>query len=305
MSEARRVLVTGATGLVGRRLVAALRAERAGVCALTRSPASARLASGVEAAAWDGVHVPPARLAQCSAVVHLAGEPIFGGLPTARRRAAMRASRIDSTRALVAALAELPAAERPGVLVCASAVGYYGSRGEEVLTETAAPGTGFLAELCVDWEAAAAAATELGVRSVSLRIGLVLAREGGALASLVRVFRLGLGGRLGNGMQWMPWIHLDDLVAMIRSAIADERWQGPVNAVAPNPVRNEEWTQALAAALHRPALLPVPAFALRGALGEMAGELLGSRRVVPDRARALGFAFTAATLEQALEAELR
>lgn len=304
MSELGTVLVTGATGLVGGRLVRSLLADRAEVRAVSRG-SGANLPHGVTAVQWDGVRVAPAALAGCEAIVHLAGEPVFGGLPNAARRERIRASRIESTRALVESIAALPEAERPRTFVCASAVGYYGSRGEELLTESAAPGRGFLADVCVAWEREAAAAEALGVRSVSLRIGIVLAREGGALVPMARAFRLGVGGRLGNGQQWFPWIHVDDLVAMIRAALADDRWRGPVNGVGPNPVRNEELTRTLARAVRRPALIPVPGFALRALLGDMADELLGSRRVVPERATQLGFRFQVPTLERALEAELR
>jgi uncharacterized protein (TIGR01777 family) len=305
VSPAGTAVVTGATGLVGRRLVRRLLATGWAVRAVTRTPANARLPAGVEAVDWDGVRVAPQRLAGASAVVHLAGEPVFGGLPTPGRRDRIFASRVDSTRALVAALGEVPAAERPGVFVCASAVGYYGSRGEEPLPESAPPGSGFLSDVCVAWEDEARAAEVHDVRVVSLRIGIVLAAEGGALQPMSRAFRFGLGGRLGDGRQWVPWIHVDDLVAMIRAALDDPRWTGPVNAVAPTPVRNAELTETLARVVRRPALVPVPAFAVRALLGELAGELLGSRRVVPARAAELGFRFAAPTLREALEAELR
>ena len=189
--------------------------------------------------------------------------------------------------------------------MCASAVGYYGSRGDEILEESATPGRGFLADVCVAWEEAARAAADLGVRTASLRIGIVLAREGGALVPMARAFQLCVGGRLGDGRQWFPWIHVDDLVAMLRAAIEDDRWAGAFNAVAPNPVRNEELTRTLAATVRRPALIPVPAFALRALLGELADELLGSRRAVPVRATALGFRFRVQQLAEALESELR
>jgi hypothetical protein len=303
--QPQTVLVTGATGLVGKRLVRALLADRNTVRAATRTPGNARLPGGVEAVAWDGVMIPSARIAGCDAIVHLAGEPVFGGLPSKTRRDRIFASRVDSTRALVQSIERLPAAERPKVFVCASAVGYYGDRGEESLPESAEPGRGFLADVCVAWEEEARAAAALGVRTVSLRIGIVLAREGGALATLARLFRLGLGGRVGSGTQWVPWIHVDDLVAMILAAVRDENWSGAINAVAPNAVTNAELTRELARAVRRPALLPAPAFAVRAALGEMAGELLGSRRVIPARATELGFRFRIDSLERALEAELR
>jgi hypothetical protein len=304
--ETGRVLVTGATGLVGGRLVPALLDAGLGVRAVTRAPgrASARLDPRAEVAVWDGRGISAGALAGVAGVVHLAGEPIFGGRLTAARRLRIRESRVDSTRRLVDALAELPAAARPEVLVCASAVGIYGSRGDELLDEDARPGAGFLAEVCEAWEAEAARVETAGVRRVSLRIGIVLAREGGALPLMAMPFRLGLGGPLGDGRQWFPWIHVADLVALVERALRDPALRGPLNAVAPAPVRNEELTRALAARLHRPAFLRVPAFALRLALGELASELLGSRRVVPRAAQAAGFGFRHASLESALAAEL-
>jgi uncharacterized protein len=303
MGAPARVVVSGATGLVGRRLVAALAERGVAVRALTRHPGEGRL-PGAESVGWDGVHPGAEALAGCDAVVHLAGEPVFGGRPTPERRRRIRASRIDSSRALAAAIAALPGAMRPRALVCASAVGYYGSRGEERLDEAAAPGDGFLARVCVDWEAAAREAEPLGVRVVCLRIGIVLAREGGALPRMALPFRVGLGGRLGDGRQWVPWVHVDDLVGLAVAALADEAWSGPVNATAPEPVRNAELASALGRALHRPALLPVPALAIRLALGELAGELLDSRRVLPRAALARGFAFRYERIGDALAAEL-
>ncbi|UCE86111.1 MAG: TIGR01777 family oxidoreductase [Deltaproteobacteria bacterium] len=305
-SDTRRVLVTGATGLIGVRLVRALRDEGYAPQCLSRDVARAaqRLPEGAEAVAWNGRTPPRGALAGTAAVVHLAGEPVFAGRLTARRRAAIRDSRIVSTRQLVQSMGELPAAERPGAFLCASAVGYYGSRGDEILDEASPPGTGFLAEVCVDWEAEAARATAAGVRTCSLRIGIVLAREGGALPKMALPVRLGLGGPLGDGRQWVPWIHVDDLVALMLTVVRDARADGVVNAVAPEPVRNLELTRAIARVLRRPALLRAPAFAVRAALGELAEELLGSRRVLPKRASELGFRFRHPTLETALAAEL-
>jgi uncharacterized protein len=279
---------------------------------LTRNPARARLPVGgaergeatAEAVAWDGTHAPRAALCGAAAVVHLAGEPVFAGLPTPARRARIYDSRIGSTEDLAESLGQLAPEKRPPVLVCASAVGYYGSRGEELLDESAAPGESFLARVCVAWEAAAARAALHGVRVVQLRIGIVLAREGGALPKMVLPFRLGLGGPLGDGRQWVPWIHLDDLVALIQKVLADASIVGPVNAVAPLPVRNAELTAEIARQLHRPAFLRVPGFAVRALLGEVAIELLGSRRVVPERARNAGFRFAHEKLSSALAAEL-
>ena len=299
----RSVLLSGATGLVGGALLERLVASGRTVRALGRRPEALPRWEGVVPVGWDGVRPPAEALAGASAVVHLAGEPILGP-PTAARTRRMRESRIDSTRALVDALGALPAAERPGVLVSASAIGYYGDRGEQELSEDTEPGEGFLARLCVDWEQAAAAAEQHGTRWVSLRIGVVLSRRGGALSLSALPFRLGLGARFSNGRQWFSWIHLADLVAQIERAIDDTSIQGVYNATAPRPVRNAEFTRALAAALHRPAFLRVPAFAIRAALGELAGELLGSHRVLPARALEAGFGFRHASLTSALAAEL-
>jgi uncharacterized protein (TIGR01777 family) len=238
-------------------------------------------------------------------VVHLAGEPIFGGLPSAARRRRIHTSRVLSTRSLVEALGRVAEAERPRVLVCASAVGWYsGDHGDRELDESEPPGAGFLGALCRDWEEAAAGAERHGVRVVRLRIGVALAREGGALALMLRPFRLGLGGPIGSGRQWMPWVHVDDVVGLILLGLGADAASGPINGVAPEPVRNAQFTRLLAEKLGRPAFLPVPAFVLRAALGEIAGELLDSRRVVPRRARELGYGFAHATLEAALAAEL-
>ena len=307
MSGSGAVLITGATGLVGHRLAEALIRDGVAVRALTRDPVAAarRLDPKISRIGWDGLRVPESAVSGSSAIVHLAGEPIFAGPLTAKRRRRIRASRVESTRSLVDALGALPEAERPEVFACASAVGFYGSRGDEPLAESAPPGEGFLADVCRAWESAAFAAGEFGVRTAALRIGVVLAREGGALAMLARIFRLGAGGRLGRGDQWFPWIHVDDLVSLIRSVLGDARYRGAINAVAPEPVRNSDFTRALARALRRPALFRVPAFAVRLGLGELSGELLGSRRVVPRRAVECGFRFQHPAIASALAAELR
>ena len=295
-----RVLVTGASGLVGRALVERLRAAQRPLRLVSRTPERLAAAAGVEAVGWDGCTLAAATLEGVDAVVHLAGEPIFGGLPTRARRERMWESRIDSTKSLVRRFAERPSSGRPRTLVCASAVGYYGDRGEAELREDSAPGDGFLADLCVAWEEEARRAEELGLRVVRLRFGVVLSRAGGALPLLTRAFRLGLGGRLGSGRQWFSWIHLDDAVALALRAIEDARLGGALNVVSPEPVRNADLTRALARAVRRPALLPAPAFAVRLALRELATELLGSRKVLPARAQALGHPFAFPHLPSAL-----
>jgi uncharacterized protein (TIGR01777 family) len=280
--------------------VAQLRAARRPLRLVSRTPQRLAASAGVEAIGWDGCTLAAAALDGTDAVVHLAGEPIFGGLPTRARRERMWTSRIDSTQSLVQRIAELPSSGRPRTLVCASAVGFYGDRGEEELTEDAASGAGFLADLCVAWEEAARRAEQLGLRVVRLRFGVVLSRAGGALPVLTRAFRLGLGGRIGSGQQWFSWVHLEDAVALGLRALEDARLGGPLNVVSPEPVRNADFTRALARALRRPALLPAPAFAVRLALRELSAELLGSRRVLPARAQALGHHFAFPHLPSAL-----
>jgi uncharacterized protein (TIGR01777 family) len=296
------VLTTGASGLVGSRLVPELIRRFGRVRTLSRSPR--RDTEAVVHHAWDGIDPGLDPLRGATAVVHLSGEPIFGGLPTRARRSRIRSSRVDSTRKIVERIGQLEPESRPVTLICASAVGYYGDRGEVELDEDAAPGEGFLAEVCREWEAAAAGAESHGVRVVRVRIGVVLSRAGGALPLIRLPFSLGLGGRLGDGRQFFPWIHLDDLVAVLLWALEESSISGSVNAVAPEAVRNETLTRELGRVLGRPTLLPVPGFALRAVLGELAGELLGSRRVVPRRLEAAGFRFRFPALAAALEAEL-
>jgi uncharacterized protein (TIGR01777 family) len=243
------------------------------------------------------VEADAAKLEGTGAVVHLAGEPVAQRWTRAAKERILT-SRAEGTSRLVETLASL--VQRPTVLVSASAVGYYGARGDEVLTEQSAPGEGFLSEVCIEWEKAAAKAEDLGIRVVRLRLGVVLGRDGGALAKMLPPFRLGAGGRLGSGDQWMSWIHLDDVVGLIRHAIDSPALSGPVNATAPAPVTNAEFTRVLAAALNRPAVLPVPAFALRLLYGEMSEILLGSQRVMPAAAQSAGFQFRYTDLSRAL-----
>ena len=299
----RGVLITGATGLVGGRLLPGLARRAAWVRTLSRSGAAPSSEVTVDARSWDGVDPGPTALDGVGTVIHLAGEPIFGGMPSAARLERVRASRIDSTKRIVERLLECPEAERPSTFICASAVGYYGDRGAEELSEDSTPGEGFLAEVCRDWEAAAAVAAEAGIRVVLLRLGVVLARESGALALMRLPFSLGVGGRLGSGTQYFPWIHAEDLARSILFCL-DESIEGPINAVAPEAVTNADLTRELGAVLKRPTIIPVPAFAVKIALGEVAGELLGSRLVVPRRLLDAGFEFERPTLRAALEAEL-
>jgi uncharacterized protein (TIGR01777 family) len=304
MSERREILVTGGTGLIGGRLLRALGRDGLAVRALTRRPERAPpLAAPHRWLAWDGLRAAPEALAGADAVVHLAGESVLGRLTPARREK-IRESRVASARWLVEAIGGLPPPQRPRVLLGASGVGYYAAGGDRVLDEDSAPGESFLAGLCREWEAETLAAAQHGVRCAVLRIGVVLAREGGALPLMLRPFRLGLGGRLGDGRQWVPWIHVDDVVSLIRAALEGDAWTGPVNAVSPQPVRNAELTRELARALHRPAFFTVPAFVLRAALGEFAGELLESRRCAPRAALARGFAFAHPEIVSALTSEL-
>ena len=296
------VAVTGSSGLIGSALVSSLRARRDRVIPLVR-----RAPRGTEDAfRWDPATgaITPVRPAIADAVVHLAGESVIGGRWTAAQKARIRDSRVAATARLAHALAR--AATPPRTLICASAIGYYASRGDETLTEASAPGTGFLAQVCREWEAATAPATARGIRVVNLRIGLVMSRSGGALARMLTPFRLGLGGVIGGGTQWMSWIALADLIDAIQYALAAVSLHGPVNAVAPTPVTNAEFTRTLGSVLGRPTtLLRVPAFAARLALGEMADELLlTSQRVVPARLQASGFTFRYPTLEGALRHEI-
>jgi len=296
-----RVLITGGSGLIGRALVDELAAARTEAVVLSRRPEAVRgLPAGARAAGWDGASAAGwAELAEgAAAIVHLAGENVGEGRWTAERKRRLRDSRLRSGEAVVAAVR---AARRPPrVLLQASAVGYYGARGDQVLDEAAAPGEGFLGELSRDWEASTAAVEALGVRRAVLRTGLVLSRRGGALPRLLLPFRLGLGGPMGSGRQYWPWIHLADEVGAIRFLLAAESAAGAFNLAAPQPLPNREFGRVLGRVLRRPALMPAPAFALRAALGEMATIVLDGQRAVPRRLLAAGFGFRFPELEGAL-----
>jgi hypothetical protein len=242
-----------------------------------------------------------AGLEGADAVIHLSGAGIADGRWTGTRKQLLRSSRIDTTRVLVDSLARLK--RKPSTLLVASAIGYYGDRGDEVLIESSANGTDFLALVCRDWEAEASRAAAVGMRTVMLRFGIILSGKGGALPRMVAPFKLGLGGRLGSGQQWMSWIAIEDVIGIIRYLITKEQISGPVNLVAPSPVRNEEFSRVLAGMLHRPAIFPAPAFVLRLAMGEMAdGMLLASDRVQPERLLTAGYPFRFQILEPALRA---
>jgi uncharacterized protein len=298
-----RTLIAGATGFVGRALVERLLAVGHAVIAWVRSAERAaavreELGAGVRPLVVTGPEDLAAALSETDAVVNLAGESIFGSRWTAARRRALVASRVDLTRQLVDALTM--ATPRPTVLVSASAVGYYGDRGQQLVDESAPAGDDFLAGLCRRWEQEALRAEALGVRVVLPRVGIVLG-AGGALARMLPLFRAGLGGRLGSGRQVVSWIHLHDLCAALSAALDDERYRGPINATAPGAVTNRELTSALGRALARPTLLPVPRPVLRLALGAAATALLGGQRVAPSALRRLGFAFRFPTLDAALD----
>lgn len=293
-----RALITGATGFVGSRFVAAIDEP----VVLSRSPERARdrLGDKVRSLHWDpSAGPPPAEAFEgVELVVHLAGEPIAEGRWNAEKKRRIRDSRVIGTRHLVEGMKGL--SQPPRLLYSASAVGYYGSRGEEKLDESAPPGSDFLAEVCAAWEREAQAATALGVRVVNPRIGLVLGEGGGALEKMLPLFKFGLGGRLGKGLQWMSWVHVDDLVGLAMFALQDESLSGPVNAVSPEPVRNRDFTQTLGLILRRPTVLPAPAVCLRMGLGEFADVLLASQRVIPKVALEHGYEFRFPTLEAAL-----
>jgi uncharacterized protein (TIGR01777 family) len=287
--------VTGASGLVGRALVDALVRDGVEVVSFSREPSRLPAAQRRNGRVWP----PSPDDVALDAVVHLLGEPVVGRWTRAKREAIL-SSRVDGTRRLIEAIEALSPARRPRVLVSASAIGFYGDRGDEALAEGSSAGSDFLADVCVQWEREAARAESLGVRTVMLRIGIVLSRRGGALEAMLPAFRMGLGGTMGSGSQWWPWIHIEDLVGLARFAVDHEDIRGPLNATAPEPVQQREFAATLARVLARPAFLPAPAFALRAALGAFSQELLASRRVLPERARKGGFSFRFPRLEDSL-----
>ena len=300
-----KILVTGSTGLVGKALVTALAKEGHSVCRLVRPETNANDDAGGFNVAWNPATGELGGAAVgADAVLNLSGASIGDGRWTEKRKEELRASRVEVTRALIAAIEKMNA--KPVVFISASAIGFYGNRGDEILSEESATGEGFLAKLAGNWEAEALKAERWRTRVVLARFGIILAKHGGALPKMAAPFRFGLGGRLGNGKQWMSWIALEDVVGILKRAITDAAMFGPVNVVAPEPVTNAEFTKELARALHRPAIFPVPPFALRLALGrEMADALLtGSQRVLPKKLMAFNYLFQVPRLMPALAAIL-
>jgi uncharacterized protein len=298
-----RILVSGSTGFLGTALVETLEGQGHSIARLVRPGTSQKSAAGAreQAVPWDPVsrQFDTAGAEGADALIHLAGASIAGGRWNAARKELLRTSRIDATRHLIGALAKLQ--RPPRVIVAASAIGYYGNRGDETLTEASAPGNDFLAGLCREWESETARGAEFGARVVNLRFGIILAAHGGALPRMALPFKLGAGGRLGDGRQWMSWLTLQETVGIIQFALTSSGLTGPVNAVTPNPVRNKEFTEVLAKTLHRPAVFPAPAFALRLALGEMADALLLiSQKVIPSKLADSGYVFLQPSLASAL-----
>lgn len=296
-----KVFITGGTGFIGSRLCERLAQGGHDLCVLTRNPLVRTYREGVQFLSWDGQEWERA-LAEAQAVINLAGEPIAGGRWTAAQKARIRESRVHATRQLVGCMASH--LEKPAVLINASAIGYYGPRGEEEVTETDPPGRGFLAETCQAWEAEAQRAEDLGVRVVRLRIGVVLGPAGGALAKMVPPFALFLGGPIGDGRQWMSWVHREDVVGMIEWTLSHPQVSGAVNVTAPHPVTMREFCETLGRVLGRPSWLPAPAMALRLLLGEMAQMLVTGQRVIPHAATRRHYAFAYPDLQAALEAAL-
>lgn len=291
-------LIAGATGFIGQKLVAELLegGHEVNYLARKRSPT---LDSRAAFHLWNPGTDPPLEAIQTAdVVINLAGEPVAQrwNEPVKRR---IHDSRVDGTRRLVSVIAS--ARRKPAVLVSASATGYYGDRGDEILTEESPPGREFLADVCVQWEQQALRARELGLRVAAIRIAPVLGRNGGILAKTLPIFRLGLGGKLGSGRQWMPWIHIEDLVSLFVFAAQNAHMQGPFNATVPQPLTNAEFTRGLAHAVHRPAIFTVPRFALRLAMGEVGPHMIASQRLLPKATQQAGFSFKYPNLAGALQ----
>jgi hypothetical protein len=294
------ITLTGATGFIGKRVVETLLRDGHKLTVLSRHP---RPGDNPRYIACDLTQSEPpvAALQGARAIIHLAGEPVAQRWTEEVKRR-IRSSRIDGTRHLVDAIGKLD--RKPEVLISASAIGIYGDRGDEILTESSPTGHGFLEQVAIDWEREAERARQDGVRVVNPRIGIVLG-NGGALSKMLAPFKAGLGGRIGSGRQWMSWIHIEDIAGLIQFALSQSQISGAMNATAPNPVRNEDFTRTLAAAVHRPAIFPVPSFALKVLFGEMAGVLIGGQRVMPQAATDEGYKFRFPELGPALENLLR
>jgi uncharacterized protein (TIGR01777 family) len=294
-----RILVSGVSGPIGAALLPSLKTSGCSVVRLVRGPAT-----GNGQIAWDpAVAIAPEAVSGFDAVIHLAGESIFGRW-TAARKAKIRDSRVAGTLNLARALAR--AEEKPKVFVCGSAIGYYGNRGDEVLRENSAPGTGFLAQTCQEWEEATTPAVQADIRTAHMRTGIVLSPKGGALKAMLLPFKLGLGGRTGDGRQWMSWIDVRDMVGAIHHILKNDLIQGPVNMVAPKAVTNAEFSTMLASVLSRPAIFPMPAFAAKLVFGEMGEELLlGSQKVEPGKLVSSGYPFRYRELRKSLEGLLK
>ena len=301
MVELRRVriLVSGASGPIGTALLPTLKADGAQIARLSRSGPK-HISQDEESIPWNPAEpIPPDVVSGFDAVIHLAGESIVGRW-SAEEKKKIRDSRVSGTSHLARALARTR--NKPQVFICSSAIGFYGDRGDEVLTEQSTPGQGFLPDVCREWEAATQAASEAGIRTAHIRTGVVLSAKGGALEKMLPPFKLGVGGKIGSGRQWMSWIDVQDMVGAIHHILKDDSLRGPVNMVAPQPVTNEEFTKTLASVLSRPAIFPVPAFVVKLLFGEM-GEtvLLGSQRVQPRVLEAAGYSFRFSTLRASLE----
>jgi uncharacterized protein len=299
-----RILVSGASGPIGGALLPSLKASAWSLVRLVRGQAKNQPADKEDQISWDPAKsLVPESVSGFDAVIHLAGESIFGRW-TATKKSKIRESRVLGTQHLAQALSVTE--KKPAVFICGSAIGYYGDRADETLTEESAPGVGFLAEVCRQWEEATTPAVQAKIRTVLLRTGIVLSPRGGALGAMLTPFRLGLGGRVGNGKQWMSWIDVRDMVGGIHHILKSELLKGPVNMVAPKPVRNAEFTTTLASVLSRPAIFPVPAFAVKTLFGEMGEELmLSSQKVEPGKLIAGGYPFRYNELRSSLESLLK